>query len=1318
PWTHLPFILGAIMVAIKSQSMGLKFYNPNIKSTPLENALYASLSRPVFAIAAVSIVVLISVSDRSEFHHKFFKPRWAQPLAKLTYGVYLIHNINQSYDIGVARNAKTFSLHNVIWDLVPDVIFSFLLSLILSLVIEGPFRRIEKRLITKRSHKQTLVNYSEECEEEKNNIISSELEDNFGSIKKHDVINLEMKMKPWYLRVPLLPILFATSPTLPEGKCKKQVQKYLEELNNGTLWAVRKLALCVPDACNEEDIKKALDEPLKKFGLEEGLLIKTGVKGQCQSQSTSPKFSTSAKIYCCIILGLFFLVAVSTLYDLTLNDVKDEENKSSLVGILLCFSVQRNFKSVTNINIGHPGLDAIYLFRVFFMCCTILGHRSLQYYTNSVINSEYLESTHTSSSFILLHNGPIIVEIFFTFGGVLLAYYMLINLDKTKKTNFIMAISIRYLRFTPSYAVVIFFIALILPHLGAGPDWDYKIASLESSNCADNWWTNLLYINNYVNTNKLCMFQSWYISVDFHLYIMALFVIYLFWKMPRKFGYPFLIVIIIAGCAIPFYITYVYNVQPLLMLTPRIRDVKEDFYYIEHYIKTHERIASYFIGVLGGAIIYDHSLSPWTIKRRWVSSLIIISSILVAIKTLSMGLKFHDPNINPPLFEKALYASLNRPIVALATVVIGIVQSVSDQSEFYHKLFTPRWAQPIARLTYGAYLLNTIPQAFDMGIARSARIFSLHDLFYNSVTDIFVSFLLALILSLVVEGPFRRIEKQIITKRSAKQKLYSDSWISKNNERYEEKRINNCDTSTSDDDFKSIKKHNLTDIEIKKFPWYLKVPLLPILFATSPTLPEGKCKKQVQKYLEELNNGTLWAVRKFDPNASVWEAIKERGDFRRFKRYLLELALCVPDACNEEDIKKALDEPLKKFGLDEGLLIKTGVKGQCQSQSTSPKFSTFTMLGLFLLVSVSTWLNSTMNYVQEESNSVVVDILQCFSAQRNFKYLKTITYNHKGLDKYLESAYNTPTYMIFYNSPLCIAIYFTFGGILMSYNMLKELDKKKNKSFIHAILVRYFRFTPSYLVVIFFIALILPHVGFGPYWDYKIGLDSGNCADNWWANVLYINNYVNTNKLDLREDTYFIDHYIKSHERLASYFIGVLGGAIIYDHSLSPWNIPKHSIRIFIIICSCLMSIKTLSLGMNYYDPNVNHSLLQSAFYAGLSRPAIALTTMFVLVILTMNNPSDNYYNFLTPRWAQPFAKLTYGAYLIHPILQSYDIGSERSALTCYPFYIIQDIILDLVFTFSLSLVLLFVVEEPFRRIEKQFITKRLPQANEVEKYK
>ncbi|KAK0156750.1 hypothetical protein PV327_011651, partial [Microctonus hyperodae] len=55
------------------------------------------------------------------------------------------------------------------------------------------------------------------------------------------------------------------------------------------------------------------------------------------------------------------------------------------------------------------------------------------------------------------------------------------------------------------------------------------------------------------------------------------------------------------------------------------------------------------------------------------------------------------------------------------------------------------------------------------------------------------------------------------------------------------------------------------------------------------------------------------------------------------------------------------------------------------------------ILGLFLLISVGTWLDLTMNDVKGESN-FVMDILQCFSAQRNFKNFRTITYNHKGLD--------------------------------------------------------------------------------------------------------------------------------------------------------------------------------------------------------------------------------------------------------------------------------------------------------------------------------
>jgi hypothetical protein len=37
------------------------------------------------------------------------------------------------------------------------------------------------------------------------------------------------------------------------------------------------------------------------------------------------------------------------------------------------------------------------------------------------------------------------------------------------------------------------------------------------------------------------------------------------------------------------------------------------------------------------------------------------------------------------------------------------------------------------------------------------------------------------------------------------------------------------------------------------------------------------------------------------------------------------------------------------------------------------------------------------------------------------------------------------------------------------------------------------------------------HVGSGPFWAFMIR-QSNNCQSNWWANLLYINNYIDTKK--------------------------------------------------------------------------------------------------------------------------------------------------------------------------------------------------------------
>jgi hypothetical protein len=45
-----------------------------------------------------------------------------------------------------------------------------------------------------------------------------------------------------------------------------------------------------------------------------------------------------------------------------------------------------------------------------------------------------------------------------------------------------------------------------LVRLSRGPFWD-QIVGEEYRSCRENWWTNLLYINNYVNRKRMVIIQ-------------------------------------------------------------------------------------------------------------------------------------------------------------------------------------------------------------------------------------------------------------------------------------------------------------------------------------------------------------------------------------------------------------------------------------------------------------------------------------------------------------------------------------------------------------------------------------------------------------------------------------------------------------------------------------------------------------------------------------------------------------------------------------------------------------------------------------------
>lgn len=70
----------------------------------------------------------------------------------------------------------------------------------------------------------------------------------------------------------------------------------------------------------------------------------------------------------------------------------------------------------------------------------------------------------------------------------------------------------KYSRLMPVYGLMIAFHTFVFLHLADGPLWK-KIAIQESDYCLRNWWSNVLFINNYVDADHpVCNEHVFYCS--------------------------------------------------------------------------------------------------------------------------------------------------------------------------------------------------------------------------------------------------------------------------------------------------------------------------------------------------------------------------------------------------------------------------------------------------------------------------------------------------------------------------------------------------------------------------------------------------------------------------------------------------------------------------------------------------------------------------------------------------------------------------------------------------------------------------------------
>lgn len=256
------------------------------------------------------------------------------------------------------------------------------------------------------------------------------------------------------------------------------------------------------------------------------------------------------------------------------------------------------------------------------------------------------------------------------------------------------------------------------------------------------------------------MSHSWYLSIDFQLYLSSPFLIYPALKYGYKYVWTFPVIALLSSIYI-FVMSLVFNIY-IISKTP---DAASFEFFIQWiYYPTHARMGPWFIGMTLGYILHQNRnkkvrLNPKLNAIMWIISLTIFAAI-----TMGSQIMFLPADVNKTsLLANAFYLAFYRNGWALATawMVYACHNGTGGIIRWFLQL--PQW-QPIGRMGLSLYLLHFLFQHFIVMNSKQPIYFDEFELIHQFWGDMVASIFLATVGYLSLELPFLKIESYIYQK--------------------------------------------------------------------------------------------------------------------------------------------------------------------------------------------------------------------------------------------------------------------------------------------------------------------------------------------------------------------------------------------------------------------------------------------------------------------------------------------------------------------------------------------------------------------------
>ncbi|XP_072382954.1 nose resistant to fluoxetine protein 6-like isoform X2 [Diabrotica undecimpunctata] len=507
------------------------------------------------------------------------------------------------------------------------------------------------------------------------------------------------------------------------------------------------LALCLPNNCSDDDGTQITNYMIDTFGV--------GVESiMCQTkEDVDPPLDRDAIICISILSILLVLIILSTTTDLYFLHTQ----KDSVPPIFVSFSLYTNGKKVFEMPQRRSNLSCLDGIRVLSMLWIVLLHTHNTYLSGPLFNSNDVLNHSNKLLSMLFVRADLACDAFLLIGGLLVTYLYFSKKDDKRLTPARISKHYlhRYIRLTPGLAGVVLVSATLLRYFGSGPRWPITVFSFEGF-CKRYWWTTVLYVQNWVNIETMCVGHSWYLDVDMQLFLLSPLIFWLLTNYPKT-GIFVIVTGIFFSIGLSFSRAYTMELQA--MVSGATMDPKPE-YMNKYYLRTETRASPWLMGTILGYMLTRKQLTLMNLPKKIILPAWLFSFSLMIVCIFGGHSTLRGPDYRR--LENSFYIALIRPSFCLAISWI-IWACATNHGGYVNTFLSLPFFQFMNKFTYSIYLVHVQAIYPIVYSQKTAIYFSDFNIAYWFWGLFMLSFGLSIVWLLVFEYPAFALERVIFS---------------------------------------------------------------------------------------------------------------------------------------------------------------------------------------------------------------------------------------------------------------------------------------------------------------------------------------------------------------------------------------------------------------------------------------------------------------------------------------------------------------------------------------------------------------------------